>query len=117
YNNDRILVVGGGDSAVEAALALAAQPGNRVTMSYRGTAFSRIKEANRQRIEAATSTGQIPVHWSSTVTEIAPGSVRLSNGASMELGIDRIFVFIGGELPTAFLRECGVEIDIKFGTP
>jgi thioredoxin reductase/NAD-dependent dihydropyrimidine dehydrogenase PreA subunit len=123
YRDDRILVVGGGDSAVEAALALAAQPGNRVTMSYRGTAFARIKERNREQIEAAQAAGRIEVHWSTTVTEIAPGSVRLSGAAPasgttpLELGIDRIFVFIGGELPTAFLRECGVQIDVKFGTP
>jgi thioredoxin reductase/Pyruvate/2-oxoacid:ferredoxin oxidoreductase delta subunit len=123
FTNDRILVVGGGDSAVEAALALAAQPGNRVAISYRSSAFSRIKERNRQKIEAALTAGQIDVHWSTTVTEIAPDSVRISGVAGqseqreLELGISRIFVFIGGELPIAFLRQCGVQIDVKFGTP
>jgi hypothetical protein len=123
FSNDRILVVGGGDSAVEAALALAAQPGNRVAMSYRGSAFARIKESNRRRIDAAIAARQIAVHWSTTVAEIAPGAVGLSAVSqegprqALELPIDRIFVFIGGELPTAFLRDCGVQIDVKFGTP
>lgn len=118
YQQDRILVVGGGDSAVEAALALAAQPGNTVHLSYRGERFGRIKEANRQRIDAALQAGHLRAMFSSRVLEIAPGRVHLENGAGRAgtLDIDRVFVFIGGELPTAFLRACGVAIDTRFGT-
>lgn len=119
FRGDRVLVVGGGDSAVEAALALAEQPGTPVWVSYRGAAFGRIKHANRERIDAAIAAGSVQVLWSTRVTEIAPGSVRIAdaNGTVADLPVDRVFVLIGGELPTRFLRECGVEIDVKFGTP
>jgi len=119
YQHDRILVVGGGDSAVEAALALAEQPGNSVHISYRGTSFGRIKEGNRLRLETALQAGQLEAHLATEVTEIAPGLVRLrtDTGVPAALGVDRVFVFIGGELPTAFLRECGVTIETRFGTP
>ncbi|HKJ01706.1 MAG TPA: NAD(P)-binding domain-containing protein, partial [Longimicrobiales bacterium] len=78
YTGDRILVVGGGDSAVEAALALAAQPGNEVRVSYRGTAFSRIKPGNRERMEAAVASGVVDVLWETSPKEILPGRARLA---------------------------------------
>jgi thioredoxin reductase/NAD-dependent dihydropyrimidine dehydrogenase PreA subunit len=118
FTNDRILVVGGGDSAIEAALALAAQPGNQVSISYRSEAFSRLKPRNRASIESALAQGRIQVYWRSIVTRIDAGSVQLeSDGASHSLAVDRVFVFIGGTLPIPFLRKCGIEIDVKFGTP
>jgi thioredoxin reductase/NAD-dependent dihydropyrimidine dehydrogenase PreA subunit len=119
YAGDRILVVGGGDSAVEAALALAEQPGNEVRMSYRGQAFSRIKPANQERLEAAVSRHTLEVLWSTTPKEIERGRVVLSNdgGGELEVPADQVFVFIGGELPTPFLRACGVEIETHFGAP
>ena len=51
YRGRRVLVVGGGDSAVEAAIGLAEQPGNEVTLSYRGEAFTRIKARNEARLD------------------------------------------------------------------
>ncbi len=119
YTGDRILVVGGGDSAVEAALALSEQPGNEVRMSYRNTAFSRIKPANHERIEEARRAGRVEVLWETRPTEIQPSQVLLSRSTSDRLRVpaDQIFVFIGGELPTPFLRSCGVEIETHFGTP
>jgi thioredoxin reductase (NADPH) len=119
YTNDRILVVGGGDSAVEAALALADQPGNQVRISYRGTAFSRIKPANHERIREATAAGALEVLWSTTPLEVRADGVSLmrEEAARMEVPADQVFVFIGGELPTAFLRDCGVEIETRFGAP
>lgn len=119
YSNDRILVVGGGDSAVEAALALANQPGNEVRISYRGTAFSRIKPANHERIRDATRAGSLEVLWSTTPLEVLQDAVSLQGDESsrLEVPADQVFVFIGGELPTAFLRGCGVEIETHFGAP
>jgi len=119
FTDDRILVVGGGDSAVEAALALAEQPGNRVRVSYRGSAFSRIKPANQERAERALSDGANEVLWETSPTEVLPDRVRLDAGArgALEVPADQVFVFIGGEMPTAFLRASGVEIETHFGAP
>jgi len=119
YTGDRILVVGGGDSAVEAALALAEQPGNQVSISYRGRAFSRIKPGNQDRVQAAMTAGAVNVLWETTPVEILPARVRLSRdgGDGLEVAADQLFVFIGGALPTSFLRSAGVEIETHFGAP
>lgn len=119
YRGDRILVVGGGDSAVEAALALSEQPGNEVRVSYRGAAFSRIKPANHERVEEALALGALEVLWGTIPTEIGPDRVRLQGAEqeALEVPADQIFVFVGGELPTPFLRAAGVEIETRFGAP
>ncbi len=117
YQGDRIVVVGGGDSAVEAALALADQPGNDVAISYRRDHFSRIKPDNLQRIEEAVAQKKIEVLWKTTLLEIRPDAVRYRNGGVHALPNDYVFIFAGGVLPTGFLRKCGIRIDTKFGTP
>jgi thioredoxin reductase (NADPH) len=119
FADDRILVVGGGDSAVEAALALAEQSGAEVRMSYRGDAFSRVKPANHERIQAAIEAGQVEVLWGTHPVAIGPGQVQLENGdgPTIDVPADEVFVFIGGELPTAFLEKCGIETKTHFGTP
>jgi thioredoxin reductase/NAD-dependent dihydropyrimidine dehydrogenase PreA subunit len=120
FRGDRVLVVGGGDSAVEAALALSEQAGTNVRMSYRREQFSRIKPANRTRIGSAIEGGAIEIHWSTEVSRIEPGRVWLSSAdaeaAELDLPTDQVLIFAGGELPTPFLRECGVDIETKFGT-
>lgn len=119
YTGDRILVVGGGDSAVEAALALAEQPGNEVRMSYRGQSFSRIKPANHERVQDALARRALEILWETTPTEIVRDRVRLAHEqrGGVEVPANQVFVFIGGELPTAFLRASGVEIETHFGAP
>lgn len=119
YHGDRILVVGGGDSAVEAALALSEQPGNEVRISYRKAAFSRIKPGNHDRLEQALSGGALEVLWETAPAEIQEDRVllRAGDGYPFPLPADQVFVFIGGELPTAFLRACGIEIETHFGAP
>jgi thioredoxin reductase (NADPH) len=120
YRGDRILVVGGGDSAVEAALALSEQRGNTVQLSYRGERFARLKPANSERIEAAVQRGQLEVLWQTTLVDIGTDEVRYRDErAKTEVVVpnDYVFVFAGGELPTAFLQACGVAIDTKFGAP
>lgn len=116
YQHKKILVIGGGDSAVEAALALSEQPGNEVTLSYRKEVFSRIKEGNRSRIEQAITQGQVRALFSSTVHEIRQDSVILNyKNEHIRLANDFVFIFIGGELPTAFLKKLGIKIEKKFG--
>jgi thioredoxin reductase/NAD-dependent dihydropyrimidine dehydrogenase PreA subunit len=118
FTGDRLLVVGGGDSAVEAALSLSEQPENEVRISYRRSSFRRIKPGNRERIERAMEDRRVDVLWETEPVEIAEGSVTLArNGTREPVPADQVFVFIGGELPSAFLAACGVEIDTKFGEP
>ena len=123
YRGDQLLVVGGGDSAGEAAMALSEQPGNEVRLSYRGDRFSRIKPKNRDRIHRAEESGQVSILWSTEVLENRRGSALLKP-TSPEAGTDplalpndHLFVFAGGELPTPFLKRCGIQIDTKFGEP
>jgi len=118
YVGDRIVVVGGGDSAVEAALALTEQPGNEVRISYRGEGFRRVKPKNQERVEAARTSGRLEILWNTNLVRIEPEAVVYRNGGGdVTLPNDYAFIFAGGELPTKFLRECGVEIDTKFGAP
>lgn len=117
YAGDRILVVGGGDSAVEAAVSLAEVPGTSVTLSYRKDRFTRIKPKNHQRIQAAEQDGSVRLLWSTTLTAIGIDQVtyRDTDGQDHALPNDQVFIFAGGELPTKFLQAAGVMIDKKFG--
>jgi thioredoxin reductase (NADPH) len=110
-----ILVVGGGDSAIESALLLLDQ--NKVTLSYRGEAFQRIKPKNSERIQQAMAQGKIDVKFNSNVLSIDEESVSLSlpGDQIMNLKNDFVYVFAGGELPTQFLQKAGIEISTKFG--
>jgi thioredoxin reductase/NAD-dependent dihydropyrimidine dehydrogenase PreA subunit len=112
----RIIVVGGGDSAVEAALSLVAQ--NKVVLSYRSDAFSRLKPKNREKLDAAVLQNQLTVMLKSNVTKIEVDRVLLSTGSDQDpvvLENDLVFIFAGGELPTQFLEKTGVKITKRFG--
>lgn len=112
-----ILVVGGGDSAIESALLLADE-GNRVTISYRSESFSRLKPLNSEKITAAAKSGAVTLLMNTVVKEIQRETVLLSENTSGEvrqIKNDLVYVFIGGELPTGFLEKIGVQITKKFG--
>lgn len=116
YAGRNVLVVGGGDSAVEAALSLAAQPKTNVTLSYRGAAFNRIKSANRRCLDDAVLSNALNVLQSSTVTRIFPDRVALSvDGNAVYLENDHVVVCAGGILPTDFLRETGILVETHHG--
>ena len=109
YVHKKILVVGGGDSAVEAAMGLGHQVGNEVTLSYRKEGFSRIKERNTQRIQEAIRKGKVKAVFNSSPVEIRQDSVVLEvNGKQQEIPNDYVWIFAGGEPPTAFLKKIGV---------
>jgi thioredoxin reductase (NADPH) len=109
YVNKRILVVGGGDSAIEAAMGLGHQVGNQVTLSYRKEAFSRIKERNSQRIQESIRKGKVKVIFNSNPVEFKRDSVVLEvSGKLQEIPNDYAWIFAGGEPPTAFLKKIGV---------
>jgi thioredoxin reductase (NADPH) len=114
YVNKRILVVGGGDSAVEAAMGLARQVGNTVTLSYRQSQFSRIKERNAKRIEEEMRAGKIKVLFNSAPIEFKPESVALKvNGQTQEIPNDFVWIFAGGTPPNDFLKKIGVAFGSK----
>jgi len=126
HRGEKVLVVGGGDSAVEAALALAEQPGNEVTLSYRRGAFVRIRERNEARLQRALAEGGLRVLLHSEVRSIHPDHVVLSVDANaaaasgnaavacateVALANDLVFVFAGGEPPVPLLEAAGVSFD------
>jgi len=107
YRQQHVLVVGGGDSALEAALACADEPGTSVALSYRSEAFARVKEKNRQRLEIAQKAGRVQVLLKSNVIQIDSGKVVLEQDGKR---------IAGGVLPTPFLKEIGILVETKFGT-
>jgi thioredoxin reductase/NAD-dependent dihydropyrimidine dehydrogenase PreA subunit len=117
YNDQAVLIVGGGDSALEAAIALAEQPGTEVTLSYRSAAFSRVKQKNRLALEQAQDAGRLRVELESTVETIDSDSVtlRIKTGVTT-LKNDAVIVCAGGQLPTPLLQQVGIEFDTKYGT-
>ena len=117
YQNQHVLVVGGGDSALEAATSIAAEPGTTVTLSYRSGAFSRAKQKNRENIESMANEGRITVLLNSVVKEIQTESVTIANGdATKEIKNDSVIISAGGILPTAFLQKIGIKVEAKWGT-
>ncbi|MHC4847867.1 MAG: NAD(P)-binding domain-containing protein [Planctomycetota bacterium] len=110
YRGERVLVVGGGDSALEAATALASQPGNQVTLSYRKADFFRAKKRNLERVREFVADGRVEVIFSSSVRAIEPGlaHVALADGSERALDNDYVFVFAGGEPPYPLLAQVGV---------
>ena len=114
YVNKRILVVGGGDSAIEAAMGLAHQVGNQVTLSYRKEAFNRIKERNAQRIQECLRKGKLKVVFNSLPVEFKQDAVVLEvQGKLQQLPNDYVWIFAGGEPPTAFLKKIGVGFGLR----
>ncbi len=114
--NKKIVVVGGGDSAIETALLLAGQ--NQVTLSYRGDSFGRIKVGNSQKIKSAISRQQIDVRFNTNLKSIEEEKVIIADtlsGEVTDLENDLVYIFAGGELPTQFLEKVGIKITKKFG--
>lgn len=111
-----ILIVGGGDAAVESALLLSEK--NRVCLSYRGEAFSRLKSLNKTKIEEAVKIKTINLLLNSNVISISNESVTLSlkeSDKTLTLNNDLVYVFAGGELPTEFLAKAGINITTMHG--
>ena len=117
YRGKRVLVVGGGDSALEAATTIAEAGATDVTISYRGDAFARAKSRNRERLQQATAAGRLRALLKSNVLKIEPDTVLVDcDGKQEQFGNDAVIVSAGGILPTAFLQGLGVAIETKHGT-
>jgi thioredoxin reductase/NAD-dependent dihydropyrimidine dehydrogenase PreA subunit len=116
YRGQHVLVVGGGDSAIEAAVAVAAQEGTTVTLSYRGEAFGRVKQKNREQLAQAEQSGRLRVLLGSKVVRIEPECAHLDCGEAVRLANDVVIVCAGGILPTPMLKAMGIRVETKFGT-
>jgi len=117
HRNQHVLVVGGGDSALEAATTIAAEPGTTVTLSYRSAAFSRAKPKNRARVDQMSAGGRLRVLFSSNVKSIREGVVEIASEDSVqEIPNDAVVVSAGGILPSAFLKTIGIHVETKWGT-
>lgn len=117
YCHQHVLVVGGGDSAVEAAVSVADAPGTQVALSYRGASFSRVKTKNRARLEAAVAAGRVRVLLESRVTAIREREVLLQHGGQpLTLANDAVIVCAGGILPNTLLEKIGIALETKYGS-
>lgn len=117
YRGQRVLVVGGGDSALEAAASVAESGAAAVTLSYRGEAFGRAKSRNRERVAAAQQSGQLTVMLNSQVRRIDTGTATVEQqGRIQRIANDAVIVNAGGVLPDDFLRTIGIAVDTKYGT-
>jgi len=110
----RVVVVGGGDSAAEVAIALAAQPGTHVTIVHRGPDFGRCKPDN----QAALSSTRIDVQLQATVRSVAPGAVELSTAGRLRtIPASLVVCCLGAELPGPWLRALGIGLREARGEP
>jgi thioredoxin reductase (NADPH) len=117
YVNQQVTVVGGGDSAVEAAMAIAEQPGTQVILSYRGDAFSRIKPANRKKLASISEQSNFQLMLNSNVVKITESTITIeNNGKQQSFPNDGVIVAAGGILPTGFLQRIGIKTETKYGT-
>jgi len=117
YRGQHVLVVGGGDSALEAAHSIAEEPGTTVTLSYRSPAFTRAKQKNRHKVAELEVAGRMQVLMSSNVLEIRQDAVAIETESKpLILPNQGIIVCAGGILPTGFLKEIGINVETKYGT-
>lgn len=121
YRNMHVLVVGGGDSALEAAMSIAEEPGTTVSLAARadsfGAAFSGAKAKNRDRLQAMSDSGKVKIYLKSGVKSIDKTKLIIKHGdQESEIPNDGVIVCAGGTLPTPFLKSIGVMVDTKFGT-
>ncbi len=117
YRNMHVLVVGGGDSAAEAALAIAAEKGTTVMISCRGDEiFTRPKDKNRQQLKQCVAEKKMTVFVNANVKEIGKDTVTLDHEEqSVVLKNDAVIICAGGTLPTPMLKEMGVMVDTYYG--
>lgn len=117
YRGQSVLVVGGGDSALEAAISIADEQDTQVTLAYRGDSFSRAKAKNRERVQALVQAKKIDVFLNSSPATIEDKVVILQTPEGVKvIANDSVIICAGGELPTGFLKKIGINVETKYGT-
>ena len=117
YRGQHVLIVGGGDSALEAAHSIADEPGTTVTLSYRSGAFSRAKVKNREKVEKYNAEGKLKVMLNSNVKEIQKDKVVIEQeGQEYIMPNHAVIVSAGGIVPTGLLKSIGITVETKYGT-
>jgi thioredoxin reductase len=117
YRNKNVLVVGGGNSALEAATSIAEEPGTKVTLSYRSETFSKANPKNVEKVKLTADAGKLTLALKSSVKHIDDKQVTLKTAdGEIKIANDAVIVCAGGVLPTPMLRTLGVEIETKRGT-
>ena len=118
YAGQRVAVIGGGDSALEAALALYEVAGTAVTLIHRGNAFARARAATRDRVEHLARDGAIAVRRGARPARIAPDHlVVVDAGGETRIANDAVIVCAGGTLPGEWLARIGIAVDWHHGDP
>ena len=111
YSGKRVLVVGGGDSAIEAACMLAEEGDIDVSLSYRKGSFQRCRQKNRERILKLAKDGELELIMNSQVKEIRDHEVILSaEQGTQRIPNDYVIICAGGTLPTDFLKSLGINV-------
>jgi thioredoxin reductase/NAD-dependent dihydropyrimidine dehydrogenase PreA subunit len=116
YKDEDILIVGGGDSALEAACSIAELGHCRVSISYRSDSFNRAKAKNRARIDELAACGKLQLLMSSQVNSISENKVQLTIQNEVKIIVNSVvIVCAGGVLPTPFLKKTGIMVATKYG--
>lgn len=117
YKNEDVLIVGGGDSALEAACSIAELGHCRVSISYRSDSFSRAKAKNRARIDKLVARGDLQLFMSSQVSNISKNNVQIATENELKtIANSVVIVCAGGVLPTPFLKKVGIMVATKYGS-
>lgn len=117
YRGQRVMIVGGGDSALEAAMAISDEEGTTVSISYRSDSFARAKAKNRERLDERVQAGRIDLYLSTNPVAISEDSITVNDGnQDIEVPNDAVIINAGGILPTGFLKQIGINVETKYGT-
>ena len=117
YLGQRVLVVGGGDSALEAAASLADQRTTAVTLAYRRGVFDRAQAQNRRKVADAADADRLDILMNAEVRTIHDDLVDIElGGEPVRLRNDSVIVCAGGNTPNAFLASMGIHVETKYGT-